>query len=1315
MSNQDASIQIEMSFVPEVLRRQISNNPNWKIGDPIIHNNATLLWVDIFSFSPLCSRLMQDNLSGVEQINSILTEHYDFILNTITKNGGQPLFFAGDGIMSAWPCTSDKARESVENASYCANEIVKNRFTTDDLGNLLSLHTTVAYGNWALAALDAIRGNQMLSYYGEVFNELKQCSKNRAPNKLLISNKALSKLDDSYVSKAVEYETSILMAFPDNINVSINSDHSLTDQSISRIKRFAPRTLTFPISEERLKWVAESRPVTSLFVRFPSSEGTSSNITEMKTVTNLAVPLIVKYDGLLNLVWMDEKQTNMLICFGPPPSAHNDNPTRAVRLAIELNELLSSNNINNSIGVCTGVAFCGILGNNVLRQYTIIGDVVNLSSRLAGLAGNGVLCDEMTYNATHKLIDYTPLEMKNIKGREEKIPVFEPLNTDVKFSELPIEISIGRENELKTLTKCCNKAIDGNGNIVIIEGASGIGKTQLINDFNSQNLVGNVESYSLSGEYLERNTPFFIWQNVFYSILNLVDIESEIDKNESLKQIKAQYSDQASLFNIILQTEFEIAPSIAGLTSTQKVNAIHDFLFDVLTKSSLDKTLIFTIDEAQWIDDNSWRLISSINHNMSNYFMIISTQNISSISHFDISRLKNRQNIHLNELEGSSLKKLICTKIGAQNVSEEVYQLVASKAKGNPFFSLEFVGSMEDQGLLTSINNQIEFIDNAVLNNLSLPETVRGALRRRLDHLNQGSQLSLKVGSVIGNKFGQQIIRNIYPIENERKSVDLYLEEAKVSGFLNDTVVDNNVGFLFNSSTVAEVAYEMTLDDQRRQLHTQTALWYEQNFKEKLHPFYNRLAHHWQMASNHLKASEYLEMESNKLVAAGFTKEAIDFGLQGLNLFNIGINPDPETVGVRIGETMGLLAELMKGKTIESLAELPKLDDPEIERLIIMLTHIGPYTYIGGRLDLFVLLSILGLKITLENGNGIATADVYSMYAIVHRGMTGDSQTAYKWSQLAIEIDKKQKRSNLASRIMHVHCWFINHWVVPISETFALSRRGIEAGKANGDLMFTCFNQAGYVVFLNHAGRHLDEVIETGRTFHVENNNRVINAAFHIRLEMQVAKMLKGETHSILSLGDEEFNEEREIDFILKTDFTNQIGFYFIAKMKIHTHFGEWEKAIEWGEKVPPIYPAIAHQIGEIEFEFFRCIALLYAAAEGSKEIRNEYMEKISAAIEKMSAWQNDCAYNFEHKVLLIEAIKAGLLGEVNSANDLFSKSIITCQKTEYRNDEALILEHHLRIQDRLNIEKNAFGPCLEAWNVIGANGKIEYLKKTFS
>ena len=1304
---------LESSFVPPVLKRQFFENPDRKIGEPIEEFYAAVLWIDISNFSPLCNRLMKDPATGVEQVTAILHDHYEFLSDIITSMGGQPLFFVGDGLLSAWPGKSEDAHRLVNLAVSCAGEILQKRKTTDDEGKLLSLHAVVAEGMMGLTELEGMYGHTMLTFYGEVFSDLSRITRNRALDTVLVSGSTLNYLPGDLPRRALPHDSSELLDFlpPAQENPLVQPE--LAQTAVEQLKHFIPRTLTFPMSRERLKWIAEIRPVTVLFVRLPNKWDTSAeNLSRMQELTRVTVPVVAKYEGLLSRVWIDEKETNMLIWFGPPPSEHVDNVERSVKLAMELESVLSGKGFMNSIGVSSGKAYCGILGNDILREYSVLGDVVNLSSRIAGIKNGAIYCDELTYKGASKSIHFHDAEMARLKGWDEPIPVYEPiaLKADEEAAALS---SVGRTDELNAMMEAYKQAIHGNGGVVTIDGNSGMGKSNLLSTFRDRVMSTAESVWTTTANHLAKDTPYNVWGNIFTALMGLDYMGTAEQQEEARKRISDTYGERVSLLNIVLQTSFPDSDAVRQLTAAQRVQATHDLLLDIIRAESDNGPVVIIIDDAQWMDEISWTLLESVNKQFRNILIVMSIQNVSSDSYMQFDHLDNVISINLSPLTEGQVEELISAKLAVQSVSANVISIVHQTAKGNPFFCLELLGSLHDQEMLIVDDGAVSLSENVDIEELALPDTVRGALRKRIDRLDQGSRLSLKVGSVIGQSFGTMVVSSIYPIEDERASVPGYLNEAKQSGFISDSDFHELEGYFFNNATTAEVAYEMTLGEQRRHLHRASAEWYERTFADNLTPFFVGLAHHWEQAGNIAKASEYLERECNKLVSAGFTKQAIELGIKGINLFDIEINTDPETVGQHIGQTMGEIGALMDGKTIDSLMELPELTNPETERLIVMLTHIGPYTYIGGRLDLFVLLSVLGLRITLEQGHTEATADVYSMYAIVYRGMTGDSQGAYDWSKLAIRIDKKHGGS-LHSRVAHVHAWFLNHWIRPIEETFPVSKGGIDAGLSSGDVMFGCFNLSGFVVFLAFAGRQLDEVIETGRKHFGINNMRVVNAAFHIVLEMQVAKALQGTTTSYTSFTDDEFSEEKDVASILDTDFVNQKGFYYIGKTKIHTHYGEWEKALEWAAHIPPIYPAIAHQIGEIEYEMFKTISELHLAFLSDEDKRAELIESADASIAKANGWAAICAENFQQKAMMLEALREGLFGDLSAAEDKFKEAARLATAHGFINDKALILEQLTRVQVARSAPNNHLSDAIQAWNELGAFGKAEFLQSEF-
>ena len=1310
------SDQLAVSFVPSLLRRQYAVDPARKLGTPLTEDHATLLWIDIVNFSTLCNRLMTDAVDGVEKLTGILQDHYDFVLNTIARFGGQPLFFAGDGLMSAWAGDKTAAEKSVVLAAACAHEILEKRKTTDDQNEPISIHAILSIGPLHLSENEGIKGKALCSFSGEVFTQLSLASKNRAVNNVLISNAALAFLPGNVKSIPVEFNTSILVEAPRQFSMPDTDAIPLMPGAMEILKSYVPGTLTFPLNREKLKWIAEIRPVTIVFVRIPnSSEGSVSKTTRFKESVAITVPLVDKYDGLINQVWLDEKESNMLICFGPPPSAHVDNPERGALLAFEIHQALNKSNFENSIGVSTGMAYCGILGNDILRQYTVIGDVVNLSARLAGIQKKNIFCDKPTYISSNKSIHYSGHQMVTVKGKADPLPVYTPLGIigdEIKKSVT--QVSVGRNKELALLLDGLKRAVLGESVTIIIEGDSGMGKTKLLADFVAQAPGGSARIITGTADFVSRNTPYAALRYIISNLLGIDQLESEKIQMSVYDSLVARFGSRASLLNVVLNLSIPDSDEIRNMTGTQRVQATHDFLMDILSEETNKQPLVIIIDDAQWKDESTWKLVESIREKLTHCMVVLSFQKVEGIPQIQRFQELGVGTIAMEELTDEDLEALICAKLGVGNISRDVSDLIRRVSKGNPFFCIELTGSLMDQELLMFENNSCSFVKGAGIEALALPETVKGAIRSRIDRLGQGSQLSLRVGSVVGNRFAEKIISSIYPIINERKSVSSYLHEVEQYGFLNETIVDNLNGYLFNNAMIVEVAYEMTLSEQRRQLHRESAEWYEKNFSENLMPFYMRLANHWSEANEKEKAAVYYEMEAMRLFRLGYAKEALDVGMQGVEMLGLRVPRDLPTIGAQIGENFGAIAGLMEGKTIPGLADHKKLQDPKKEKLIKLLMTLSPIAHQCQQGELFALMSIICERLTLEHGNGEAAAEVYAMFAIIYKALTGDSETAFAWSQLAIEVDKVNGHT-LQSRVIFIHCWFIALWKLPLSELIPVSYTGADAGFRSGDILYACFNLSLTVVLKSVSGRHLNEVRQTATDHFVRNNQMVMNAAFHLMHEEQVAKAFQGLTDGNTSLTDAKYDETKDIAKICETDLFNQIAYYLVSKMKLNVHFGHWEEAIGWGEKSLPLLPAFANQPGHIELEQFFTLAALYRAAETTGEESGKFSAIAQSGIEKMNAWATLCPANFLHKAHLLEAIRDGFSGDAAGAELKFLQSASEAAAAGYIQDRGLAFEHLARMKKRAGaLYEEDLQAAIEAYRQWGADAKINYLRGQF-
>jgi hypothetical protein len=299
--------------------------------------------------------------------------------------------------------------------------------------------------------------------------------------------------------------------------------------------------------------------------------------------------------------------------------------------------------------------------------------------------------------------------------------------------------------------------------------------------------------------------------------------------------------------------------------------------------------------------------------------------------------------------------------------------------------------------------------------------------------------------------------------------------------------------------------------------------------------------------------------------------------------------------------------------------------------------------------------------------------------------------------------------------VIFIHCWFIALWKLPIEELIPLSYTGAEAGFKSGDILFACFNLSLAAILKSTCGKNLNEVIQTSTDHFIRNNQAVMNAAFHLIHEEQVAKAFQGRTTGYTSLTNEKYDEQKDVASICETDLFNQIAYYLVSKLKLNVHFGNWEEAIVWGEKSLPLLPAFANQPGHIELEQFYTMAALYRAAETDGDDTANFSNIGNAGIEKINSWAKLCPANFLHKALMMEAIRDGFAGQTTEAESKFVQAAEQALTSGYIQDQGLAFEHLVRMKKRIGADySNDLQSAINAYQQWGADGKIRYLRELF-
>src|SRR6266508_644134 len=202
------------------------------------------------------------------------------------------------------------------------------------------------------------------------------------------------------------------------------------------LRPYIPGAIIHRISAGQSDWLAELRKVTILFMNLPELSHHTSLETAHETM-RLIQHLVYRFEGSLNKISQDDKGVMIDAAFGLPPFAHGDDPLRGVQAALMIRNELQARRLHGSIGLTTGRVFCGLIGTDNRREYTFLGNSVNLAGRLMSFAlqqeeilerdGIAVLCDRATYEAAKERAEFEALPPKKVKGRIELVDVFYPL------------------------------------------------------------------------------------------------------------------------------------------------------------------------------------------------------------------------------------------------------------------------------------------------------------------------------------------------------------------------------------------------------------------------------------------------------------------------------------------------------------------------------------------------------------------------------------------------------------------------------------------------------------------------------------------------------------------------------------------------------------------------------------------------------------------------------------------------------------------------------------------------------------------------
>ncbi|KAJ3226149.1 hypothetical protein HK099_005502 [Clydaea vesicula] len=276
----------------------------------------------------------------------------------------------------------------------------------------------------------------------------------------------------------------------------------------------------------------ESRQVTTIFIRIGAltkwdSEATLNSAQEAMTLVQGALR---KYEGSLRQKHVDDKGATILIFFGLPPLAHENDASLGLKAGLEICEKFNDLFDDFSIGITTGMVSIGGVGNENRIEYAVMGDSINMAARLmcSQKCKGLILCDEKTYALCESEFSFETLGQIKVKGKSHQISIFQPKK--LKSNELKKQIQpendifIGRERERLIIENILKAHVTTSGpRILVVEGDGGMGVSTLTRWTDSQ--AEKMGCYVATGNsaQIEKTTRYYIWREIITEFLSIVE------------------------------------------------------------------------------------------------------------------------------------------------------------------------------------------------------------------------------------------------------------------------------------------------------------------------------------------------------------------------------------------------------------------------------------------------------------------------------------------------------------------------------------------------------------------------------------------------------------------------------------------------------------------------------------------------------------------------------------------------------------------------------------------------------------------------
>jgi class 3 adenylate cyclase/tetratricopeptide (TPR) repeat protein len=611
-----------------------------------------------------------------------------------------------------------------------------------------------------------------------------------------------------------------------------------------------------PLHKRRSNIAAERRQLTVIFCDLVGSTELATKLDPeqlrdlMHAYQRACGDIIARYEGHVAQYLGD----GLMVYFGWP-TAHEDDAVRAIRAGLEITKAVptldASTPLRTRVGIHTGLVVVGETGGgDASIPRAAVGDTPNIAARLQALADpNSVVVSARARALATGLFDFADLGSITLKGVAEPVRLFRVSGAravESRFEAARIDSvltsMVGRQEEIALLLRVWQQARQGNGQVALLGGEPGIGKSRLI-----QVLREHIASDPCTT--LRYQCSPYHTNSTLYPIIERVERlagfgredtpEQKLDKLHALLAgSDAQIDEAVSLFAALLSLPADSYPALKLSPQKQKEKTL-EALVSQIEALAHRQQLLMIFEDAHWIDPTTQEFLDLLVPRLQvlQVLMIVTYRPEYSPRWNDHAHA---MVVNLNRLSRHQGAELVSNLTEDKPLPEELVEQIVEHTDGVPLFVEELTKAVLESGLASNKGGRLQL--SGPLSAYVIPSTLRDSLVARLDRLAPIKEVA-QIGACIGREFPYLLVAAVSPLQDD--ALEEALEQLVRSELIFGRGTPPDATYVFKHALVQDAAYDSLLKSRRQFLHRRIAESLERLFPETKERAPEVLAQHY--------------------------------------------------------------------------------------------------------------------------------------------------------------------------------------------------------------------------------------------------------------------------------------------------------------------------------------------------------------------------------------------------------------------------------------------------------------------------------------